>query len=109
LYFEERGQYAFLDNKYRSGASVVEVVEEQPICNWYGPDHLLRLLGTSQTLVHLSSTNILSQVLLPEILSKSSLDGYSMELIGIYVQNLLRYGYPSPTPWFTLLTTTAAG
>ena len=46
LYFEERGQYAFLDNKYRSGtAAVVELVEEQPICSWYGADHLLRLLS----------------------------------------------------------------
>lgn len=75
LYYEERGQYAFLDNHYRSGTTaVVESIEEQPMCNWYGPDHLLRLL-----------------VILPEILSKSSLDGYSADLVGIYVQYLLSW------------------
>jgi hypothetical protein len=48
LYVEERGQYAFLDNKYRSGINVGPPFsdEDQSVCSWYGADHLLRLLGT---------------------------------------------------------------
>ena len=44
---EERGQYAFLDNKYRTGiGSAHDTGEELLMSRWYGADHLLRLLGT---------------------------------------------------------------
>jgi hypothetical protein len=50
LYLEERGQYAFIDNWYRTGTNAKidsESEEERTVCNWYGADHLLRLLGES--------------------------------------------------------------
>ncbi|KAG8869877.1 Esa1p-associated factor [Serendipita sp. 405] len=76
LYVEERGQYAFLDNRYRSGvtATIDQEDDNSPFCHWYGADHLLRLL-----------------VKLPEILAQSSLDQYSIDLIGIYVKELLEW------------------
>ncbi|KAG8833309.1 Esa1p-associated factor [Serendipita sp. 399] len=76
LYVEERGQYAFLDNRYRSGvsASIDPTEDSNPCCHWYGADHLLRLL-----------------VKLPEIIAQSSLDQYSIDLIAIYVGELLEW------------------
>lgn len=73
LYMEERGQYAFLDNKYRTGIGSAHDTGDEPVMSgWYGADHLLRLL-----------------VKLPEILSLGSLDSYSINLIAKYVREML--------------------
>ncbi|PVF99422.1 UPF0172-domain-containing protein [Serendipita vermifera] len=75
LYKEERGQHAFLDNKFRSGTGATIDDDEDaliPLTSWYGADHLLRLL-----------------VQLPEILKRASLDPYSIDVINTYVQYLL--------------------
>ncbi|CAG8660373.1 1474_t:CDS:2 [Acaulospora colombiana] len=45
---EERGQYAFLDNKFRTGTGATIDEDEDALItltSWYGADHLLRLIG----------------------------------------------------------------
>lgn len=55
LYIEERGQNAFLDYWYRSGAHVnVDPANIPNWSDWYGPDHLLRLLGALQYYLRVS-------------------------------------------------------
>lgn len=112
LYFEEQGQFAFVDYHYRTGAGVVEPGTERQPSELFGADHLLRLLGNVSPFPRFGGTfpdyTCLS-VALPEMLANSSLDGYSAEIIGIFIQHLLEQVSSHRRVWFLRITIISDG
>ena len=90
LYRFERAQYAQVRHDYWTGPKVI-VGTEKEMCLIYGAEHLLRMLGMSFFFSYcpVCWTPIFPPVSLPQMISHSSLDAESVNILRDYANELL--------------------
>lgn len=96
LYRFERPQYAEVRKMYVTGLHV-ELGQEKDMSAVYGAEHLLRMIGERlylfQTAKLTYTPNKTTKVSLPGMVSGSSMDPESVNILKDYVQELMKYVY----------------